>query len=194
MKKCEICGVEHTRKSKYCSGSCYYKNWYKEHREERLEYSAKKHKESYVPHPKVLKYKTKEERHKAKVERSREYRKMHPEECRKKSAEYYKEHKNDKHFKERHSKAMKRYYEKRKEERAKGIYRKILEESLEYYYSNGKKYPETVEMSKYTYKLLREHREVLEHYHYEERGIDRIGGMKIYVTGKKRKIDDIEVY
>ena len=105
---CVVCGKELPPKKRAdtCNQNCYYKKWYKEHKDIR-DRSRKKY---YVPHPKVLK--TEEE----KKARRKKYYEEHREYYKQLSKKHYLEHKNDEQYKERHRKAMREYYARKRKE------------------------------------------------------------------------------
>lgn len=111
MRICEMCGVEHNRNSKYCSISCYFKNYYNENKERIDERKKQWHKEHYIRHPKPKK--TPEEI----KETRKKYVEEHKEYYRQKHREYYLKHKNDKDYIEKIRKNQKKYFNKLKEEK-----------------------------------------------------------------------------
>lgn len=119
---CEICGKEFKdrifkgRLVTYCSRTCYDTLYWKTYRRNKLDYFKKRHKETYVPHPKPLKYKSDEEREQARKEYSKKYYNEHKEYYKEKQHIYYLEHKNDLDRRIKHRAAMMRYYYKKKEE------------------------------------------------------------------------------
>ena len=120
---CEICGNEfkdrvfNGKQITYCSRSCYNKIYWNKYKVGRSEYFHELYKKRYTPHPRELKYKTEEERRKAKNEYSRKHYLEHKEYYYKKNMQWQEAHKNDKDVQERHRAAMRKYYYKKKKEK-----------------------------------------------------------------------------
>lgn len=119
MLKCLWCGEEIVRKNrgpipKYCCRKHYWYAYYKEHKTYYNRIRSEWHKKNYKPHPKPLKYATKEERYEAQKQRRKEFYHANKEHCRQMNSEWYRKHRNDPDVKRRHALAMKKYAAKKK--------------------------------------------------------------------------------
>lgn len=116
---CECCGKEYNKKTKFCSKSCYNKSYYWKNRDRLLEYHKIYRRAHYVPHPiNKCKYNSDEERIRIQIERRKQYYKEHREKYKKANKEWYARNKDNPDLKRRHSITMKKYYKKKKKERA----------------------------------------------------------------------------
>lgn len=100
----------------YCSRSCYSALYWQDNYERKSAYFKELHKKQYIPHPKPLKYKTKEERHEAQLEYSKNYYKENKDYYKARNKIWYETHKNDIERRIKHREAMRKYYYKKKEE------------------------------------------------------------------------------
>lgn len=109
--KCMYCNKEFSEKSRYkkfCSNSCYQKNYYQEHKETRSEYFKERHKTIYTYHPKTSKI-TEEE----KKARRKAYYESHKEYYKQRAHEHYLRHKDEPEYRRRHNEASLRYHRRR---------------------------------------------------------------------------------
>lgn len=116
--KCEFCGkkLNKNSNSRWCSKSCYNRDYYYKHKEILL----KRHSEWWkVHHPKKIvevKQEISEEEKKAlEIKRRKEYYQAHKEIYKKHNKEWYAKHRNDPDVKRRHAIAMKKYNQKRRQ-------------------------------------------------------------------------------
>ena len=108
LKNCKMCGREHIRTSDFCSQSCYFKNYYNNHKERLLANRKQWHKNNYVPHP--IPKKTDEELRQRRIN----YYNEHKDYYKQKHKEWYEEHKYDVNYVYRRKLAQKKYFEKLK--------------------------------------------------------------------------------
>jgi len=121
---CVCCGKEFEKtprqhkETNYCSRSCYNKIYYIKNKERLAKYYKKHFNDTYIYHPIKPKYKTEEEKQEAARLRRKEYYLKNKERYKELNREWYAKNGNNPDVKRRHAIAMKKYYEKKKKERA----------------------------------------------------------------------------